>query len=131
MSSSVSSVATEPLDEVVPLVPAPMPEGVVPLMPEPMPDVLAMVASLRFRQVNAAEGRMLQTRPGRLRRRALGFLMEPPQKDASSGYEARSMGPVVKSENSGGMGPAEAHVTPAIRGQPSFRAEPIRPRPLS
>src|SRR4051794_33273797 len=46
---------------------------------------------LLFRQVNAAEGRMLQTRPGRPRRRALGFLMEPPRKDASSGYEARSI----------------------------------------
>jgi hypothetical protein len=59
--SRVSSVSTEP-DAVVPLVPAPMPDVVVPLAPEPMPDVFAMVASLGFHQVNAAERRML--RPG-------------------------------------------------------------------
>src|SRR5919206_1173548 len=45
-------------------------------------------------------------------------------KSAARGFFAE---PVAKFENGCGMGRAGPHVTPAIRGQPSLKAEPIRP----
>src|SRR5215210_4822468 len=72
ISSSVSSVATEPLDEVAPLVPTPMPDVVVPLMPAPMLDVFAIVASSR-----CTAGRWVEQRVPRDPARGLG-LPEPP-----------------------------------------------------